>query len=166
LGVLLFHMIALSNLIHVHRSAIEQVWGEIQKWLLPIVTLFLILANSYWIALDGASATAIASALILLTGIPHGTLDVEIAAQRFRQHGVRGQVKIIFAYISCAAMMTLLWAVLPSLALILFLGLSIIHFGADWRTDGDEFFALTVGWTLISLPALSIPRLSRQSLRR
>jgi beta-carotene 15,15'-dioxygenase len=35
--------------------------------------------------------------------------------------------------------------------------MSIVHFGADWRTEGDGFFALTIGWALIAMPALSHP---------
>jgi beta-carotene 15,15'-dioxygenase len=129
----------------------------LRLWLLPLATLILVLTDNYWVAVDGVLATAIAAALILFAGIPHGTLDVEIAALRFDRQDFRGKSKIIIAYIICAALMALLWYVLPALALILFLILSIIHFGADWHRDDDRFFSVMVGWALIAMPALSHP---------
>ncbi len=131
--------------------------ARIRGLLMPLGTAGLILADIYWGGLDGPTATAIASALILLCGIPHGTLDVEIAAIRFGRHGWGGKLKITAAYAGCAAAMAALWAILPSLALVVFLVFSIIHFGADWRTGVDPFFAIMVGWALIALPALAHP---------
>ena len=131
--------------------------GQLRRWFMPLGTTGLILINTYSGGLDGPTATAIASALILLCGVPHGTLDVEIAASRFRRHGVVGKSQITAAYVVCAAAMASLWAILPSAALVVFLVLSIIHFGADWRTGVDPFFAMMVGWALIALPALAHP---------
>jgi beta-carotene 15,15'-dioxygenase len=135
----------------------EAAFSDIQKWVLPLATVALILANQYFLPIDGWLATAIAASLIVVTGIPHGTLDVEIAASRFGRQKAGDKIKIIGGYIACAAVMATLWAVFPPLSLILFLILSIVHFGADWRTEGDGFYALTVGWALIAMPALSHP---------
>jgi beta-carotene 15,15'-dioxygenase len=130
---------------------------SVRRWFIPASVLVLGVANHFWVAIDGLVATAITAAIILLVGIPHGTLDVEIAALRFGRQDVGGKLKIIVAYLACAAAMALLWAILPSLALIVFLALSIVHFGADWREDGDGFFAMMVGWALIAAPALFHP---------
>ncbi len=124
---------------------------------MPLGTAGLILIDSSSGGLDGPTATAIAAALILLCGVPHGTLDVEIAAIRFGRQGLGGKLKITATYAGCAAAMAALWALLPSAALVVFLVLSIIHFGADWRTGVDPFFAMMVGWALIALPALAHP---------
>ncbi len=124
---------------------------------MPLGTAALMLAHFYLGGLNGPTATAIAAALILLCGVPHGTLDVEIAAIQFGRHGRADKLKITAAYAGCAAAMAALWAIVPSLALVIFLILSIIHFGADWRTGVDPFFAMMVGWALIALPALAHP---------
>ena len=54
--------------------------ARLRRWFMPFGTAALMLADFYWGGLNGPTATAIASALILLCGVPHGTLDVEIAA--------------------------------------------------------------------------------------
>ena len=124
---------------------------------MPLGTAAMVLADFHWGGLSGPTATAIAAALILLCGVPHGTLDVEIAAARFGRQGRGDKLKITAAYAGCAAAVAALWAILPSLALVVFLILSIIHFGADWRTGVDPFFAMMVGWALIAIPALAHP---------
>jgi beta-carotene 15,15'-dioxygenase len=138
-------------------AARQAIVSEVRKWVLPVVTFVLVLVNQYLIPFDGGVATAIAASLIVLAGIPHGTLDVEIAASRVGRQKAGDKIKIISAYIAGAAGMAVLWAVSPPVSLILFLVLSIAHFGADWRTEGDGFFALTIGWALIAMPALSHP---------
>jgi beta-carotene 15,15'-dioxygenase len=130
----------------------------IRLGLMPVVTGILILTNRYWIPLDGSIVTAIAAGLILFIGVPHGTLDIEIASARFGQQGFCRKGLMILAYIGCAAAMAILWRTAPALGLVVFLLLSIIHFGADWQSNIEPFFGMTVGWALIAIPALSHPR--------
>lgn len=147
--------IALRHGLNAQASMIAP--AQLRRWFMPFGTAALMLAHFYLGGLNGPTATAIAAALILLCGVPHGTLDVEIAAIRFGRRGRGDKLKITAAYAGCAAAMAALWAILPSLALVIFLVLSIIHFGADWRTGVDPFFAMMVGWALIALPALAHP---------
>lgn len=149
------HASALRQGLNAQASMAAPAW--LRRWFMPLGTAALVLADFYGGGLSGPTATAIAAALILLCGLPHGTLDVEIAATRFGRHGRGGKLKITAAYAGCAAAMAALWTIVPSLALVVFLILSIIHFGADWRTGGDSFFAMMVGWALIALPALAHP---------
>jgi beta-carotene 15,15'-dioxygenase len=125
--------------------------------ILPAITFALILVDRYVAGMEKATATAIASLLILLIGIPHGTLDVEIALERFKRHGLSARLGAISVYILAALAMWAVWSVMPSLALISFLILSIVHFAFDWDGNGERFFATTVGWALISVPALAHP---------
>jgi Brp/Blh family beta-carotene 15,15'-monooxygenase len=99
----------------------------------------------------------LAAVAIVLAGVPHGTLDVEIAAAHFGQKGFAGKAKIIGGYLACAGAMVLLWLQLPELALISFLIISIVHFSRDWRGGVDPFLAMMVGWALVALPALASP---------
>ena len=124
---------------------------------LPVATLLLILADRFLGVMDSAAANMMAAVAIVLAGIPHGTLDVEIAAAHFGQKGITGKIRIIGGYLFCAAFMVLLWILLPELALISFLIISIVHFSRDWRDGVDPFLAMMVGWALVALPALASP---------
>lgn len=124
---------------------------------LPVATLLLIIIDRLWGGMNSAHVNMLAAVAIVLAGIPHGTLDVEIAAAHFGQKGITGKIRIIGGYLFCAAFMVLLWILLPELALISFLIISIVHFSRDWRDGVDPFLAMMVGWALVALPALASP---------
>lgn len=130
----------------------------LRLWVLPFFVAALIAVNLCYAGLDTLLATMIASVAIVVAGIPHGTLDIEIAAARFGNSGTPHKLIILAAYISCALMMIILWRQIPELALCAFLIISIIHFSADWRGGVEPFLAMMVGWALIALPALSHPQ--------
>lgn len=129
----------------------------LRLWALPAATLLLIAADRLLGGMDSVEANMLAAIAIVLAGIPHGTLDVEIAAAHFGQSGLAGKTKIIGGYLGCAAAMVFLWLLLPELALISFLIISIVHFSRDWRGGVDPFLAMMVGWALVALPALASP---------
>ncbi|MFN3450835.1 MAG: Brp/Blh family beta-carotene 15,15'-dioxygenase [Sphingorhabdus sp.] len=129
----------------------------LRLWALPAATLLLIIVDRLLGGMDSVAVNMVAAVAIVLAGIPHGTLDVEIAAAHFGQKGAAGKSKIIASYLACAAFMILLWLQLPELALISFLLISIVHFSRDWRSGVDPFLAMMVGWALVALPALASP---------
>lgn len=129
-----------------------------RAWAMPLLTAFLIGADRLYGGFEGPTVTALASAVIFLAGLPHGALDVEIAATRFARQDVKARVIITAIYVTVAALMWGFWAAQPAIALSLFLILSIVHFGADWNSDADPFFSGMVGWALVGLPALSHPK--------
>jgi Brp/Blh family beta-carotene 15,15'-monooxygenase len=124
---------------------------------LPLATLLLVIIDRFWGGMNSAHVNMLAAVAIVLAGIPHGTLDVEIAAAHFGQKGITGKIRIIGGYLLCAAFMVFLWILLPELALISFLIISIVHFSRDWRGGVDPFLAMMVGWALVALPALASP---------
>lgn len=124
---------------------------------LPVATLLLVLMDRFWGGMNSTHVNMLAAVAIVLAGIPHGTLDVEIAAAHFGQKGITGKIRIIGGYLFCAAFMVFLWILLPELALISFLIISIVHFSRDWRGGVDPFLAMMVGWALVALPALASP---------
>lgn len=129
----------------------------LRLWALPVVTLLLAVADRLWGASIGAAANLLAAIAIVLAGVPHGTLDVEIAAAHFGRRDVGGKAFIFAIYAGCAAAMVLLWLLLPELALVSFLVISIVHFSHDWRGGVEPFLAMMVGWALVALPALASP---------
>lgn len=124
---------------------------------LPLATLLLVIIDRFWGGMNSAHVNILAAVAIVIAGIPHGTLDVEIAAAHFGQKGITGKIRIIGGYLLCAAAMVFLWILLPELALISFLIISIVHFSRDWRGGVDPFLAMMVGWALVALPALASP---------
>ncbi len=134
----------------------DQLWPQ-TGLVLAAVTGLAILAMVLGFRLGSTGATTIAAIAIVLFGLPHGTLDVEIAATHFGQLGLASKLKIIAAYVSCAGAMVLVWTMAPAFALATFLLVSIIHFSRDWRDGVDPFFAVMVAWAIIALPALSHP---------
>jgi len=124
---------------------------------LPAATLLLVIIDRFWGGMNSTHANMLAAVAIVLAGIPHGTLDVEIAAAHFGQKGIAGKAMIIASYLGCAAAMVLLWVLIPELALVSFLIISIVHFSRDWRGGVDPFLAMMVGWALVALPALASP---------
>ena len=129
----------------------------LRLWALPFLVTLLIVLNVSGASLDTVQMTMIASVAIVLAGIPHGTLDIEIASVRFGRSDAIGKLLILAAYICCALLMVVLWRQVPELALTAFLVISILHFSADWRGGVEPFLAVMVGWALIALPALSHP---------
>jgi beta-carotene 15,15'-dioxygenase len=139
------------------RSIDATVPPKLRLWALPILTVSLIFLH-FFVGLGTSHITMIAATAIVLAGIPHGTLDVEIAANRFGLSGLSEKLAIIVAYAGCALAMIFLWQNAPELALTGFLIISIIHFSADWRGGAEPFLAMMVGWALIALPSLSHPQ--------
>ncbi|WP_395635504.1 Brp/Blh family beta-carotene 15,15'-dioxygenase [Sphingorhabdus sp.] len=145
------------NIISYPHSAGATFSKMLRLFALPAATLLLIAVDRLLGGMDSVEANMLAALAIVLAGIPHGTLDVEIAAAHFGQNGLAGRAKIIGGYVGCAAAMVVLWLQLPELALISFLLISIVHFSRDWRGGVDPFLAMMVGWALVALPALASP---------
>ena len=131
---------------------------SLRLFALIAAVLLMITADRLWSGMNGAEANMLAAIAIVLAGIPHGTLDVEIAATHFGRSDIAGKAMIFGGYLGCAAFMVLLWVQLPALALIAFLVISIVHFSHDWRGGVEPFLAMMVGWALVALPALASPQ--------
>ena len=130
----------------------------LRLWILPFLAGGLILADALFTGMNSVQVTMFAALFIVVVGVPHGTLDIEIASARFGKSSASGKIAILAGYLTCAAGMVLCWMVAPAIALTLFLIISIIHFGLDWRGGADPFLAMMVGWALIAMPALSHPQ--------
>jgi Brp/Blh family beta-carotene 15,15'-monooxygenase len=143
---------------HISKSIGAAIPPWLRLWALPVLTAILILADLLWVGMDSMPMTVIAAIAIVLAGIPHGTLDVEIAAAHFGRNNFAEKARITIGYIACVLAMILLWALVPEVALIAFLVISIVHFSRDWRGGVEPFLALMVAWALVALPALSRPQ--------
>lgn len=125
--------------------------------LLPAVTLALVFVSLEFGPFTSTAFTALCALAIAVFGIPHGTLDVEIAALRFGLAGRLNRLKIIAGYGAITALTAGLWLLAPEFALCLFLFVSILHFSRDWHSAADPFLSLMVAWALVATPALTRP---------
>ena len=109
---------------------------------------------------SGISGTATAywfAAAIILTGIPHGALDIDILSRKLGRADWVIKTKLTSLYLFGVGAMAALWFAAPSLALTIFLVTSIIHFGMDWQHLREPFLGFMTGWAIIALPAISHP---------
>jgi len=111
---------------------------------LGVMALFVLLAAPVSGRWSGAEL-ALAGAVVVLLGLPHGALDALIA---LRVRGGRGRSSILAAYLGLAGLTVLFWSLWPVAALLVFLLLSLIHFGrgdVPHARRGDALIELEVG---------------------
>ena len=95
------------------------------------------------------------AAIVLLLGVPHGALDIEIVcARRNVSHRV-GIAKLLTAYVGLTAAVTTAWLIAPAATLFIFLVVSSYHFGGDWHHD--TLARLCTGCAVLSAPAVFHP---------
>ncbi len=98
----------------------------------------------------------LASCFISLVGLPHGALDPVIAHRCGLIHDLRSSARFFAGYIILVALVVLFWLKLPSASLLLFLLISCIHFGRDWKQK-VSFGGFAYGAFVLGLPAWTAP---------
>ncbi len=114
-------------------------------------TVALLVAAAAGLPLSGPTALVAACAAILVFGLPHGALDIEL----IRLHGTRdhGVAAILAVYLGIAAVMTIAWLIAPVAALSGFIVIAVIHFAEDWEAVASRFLATGMAVALIAAPA-------------
>ena len=102
-------------------------------------------------ALDTPTIAMVTCAAILLFGLPHGTFDLALIRQA---HADRRMFAVVALYLGCAATMYVVWRAAPAWALVVFFGLSIVHFAEDWADQLPSFFAHGTSTALLTAPVL------------
>ena len=92
------------------------------------------LASSAFIALGPQSLIALTA--VVLIGLPHGAFDGAVALALGYGKSVKSMLGFILGYIAIAASVVLFWMMFAELALILFLTISVLHFGIGDRQSG------------------------------
>ncbi len=114
------------------------------------------MAAAVGVQLDSPTATYALAGLILLGGLPHGAFDIALATRAWRL-GHRATAAIVGAYLGVGAAMALAWFATPSLALVLFLGFSALHFGEDWTMLEAGLLRAMAGLSVIASAAIGQP---------
>ncbi|QYE33529.1 Brp/Blh family beta-carotene 15,15'-dioxygenase (plasmid) [Polymorphobacter sp. PAMC 29334] len=115
-------------------------------------TVALLVAAVTGVPLSGSTALVAACAAILVFGLPHGALDIELIHRRGRtSHGL---ASILSVYLGIAAITTAAWLVEPVAALAGFIVIAVIHFAEDWEATDSRFLATGLAVALIAAPAM------------
>lgn len=121
---------------------------------LAFAVVLLSFADAAGASLNSGVATASACLVLLLTGLPHGALDIEIL-KRGRGDGARSTGTLLAAYLGLAGAMLLVWLAAPVLALLAFLLTAVVHFAEDWDEADEPFLARGTAAALLCAPALT-----------
>jgi len=105
------------------------------------------------VPLAGATATSAACLALLVFGLPHGTLDLELIKARGRGPWT-GLAALLIVYLGCAAAMLALWLVAPVIALGAFILIATVHFSEDWDGTGSRFLELGLALAVLAAPTL------------
>jgi Brp/Blh family beta-carotene 15,15'-monooxygenase len=92
--------------------------------------------------------------LIVILGVPHGSLDILFARQTYQLVHITKWLKFLLLYSACSLLIIALWMLAPSLFFIIFLILSAIHFSDDINLPGNQLLKLSYGFGIISLPGV------------
>lgn len=121
---------------------------------LAAVVAALAAAAAFGAPLGAGPATAAACVLLLLAGLPHGALDIELL-KRGRRDGAERVALLFFGYLLLAGATLLLWRAAPVAALLAFLAVAVLHFGEDWAELNYPPLARGAAAGLLCAPALA-----------
>lgn len=103
--------------------------------------------------LSGELATTLACLSLLVFGLPHGTLDLEIIRDRLSGPWT-GLVILVGIYLALAGLTYGLWRVQPVLALAAFIAIAVAHFAEDWDGAGSALLQGGMALALLAAPTL------------
>lgn len=92
------------------------------------------LVSSAFIALSPQSLIALTA--VVMIGLPHGAFDGAVALALGYGKSVKSMLSFILGYISIAVLVVVFWIVFADIALILFLTISVLHFGIGDSQSG------------------------------
>ena len=113
----------------------------------------LLLALGSGVPLAGGLVTTLACLALLVFGLPHGTLDLELIRARLAGPWT-GMVVLVLIYLGLAAAMYLVWRIAPVMALVAFLAIAVVHFSEDWDGAGPGLLRASPALALLAAPAL------------
>jgi Brp/Blh family beta-carotene 15,15'-monooxygenase len=90
--------------------------------------------------------------VIALFGLPHGALDPWIAECTGLQKTPQHRFFFNAGYLALAALVILCWWQFPTLSLVVFLSISVLHFSADWAPSLSAPIRLIAGALLMLMP--------------
>jgi len=105
------------------------------------------------VPLSGSLATSVGCLMLLVFGLPHGTLDLHRIRDQ-AQGPVTGLIGLLAVYLGLAVAMFAVWRFAPVLALVIFIGVAVVHFSEDWTGTGSSLLEKGLALGLLAAPAL------------
>jgi Brp/Blh family beta-carotene 15,15'-monooxygenase len=91
---------------------------------------------------------------VITVGMSHGSLDWLLARQwGLRSNGL-ASCYFLLGYVTIVLVSLGLWWLVPSVALGVFLLMSMIHFGQDWQAEMTYLPRFVIGVATVSVPAI------------
>lgn len=118
------------------------------------LALALVIASLAGARLDLPGELVAAGVLLLLLGMPHGSLDVVVARELIGVGSFKKWALFSLIYLGLAAAVVCFWALAPTLFLCVFLVSSALHFGGDLAAGAPSLLRVLYGGAVIVLPGL------------
>ena len=93
--------------------------------------------------IDIGAGNLVGLAGIVLIGLPHGAFDGAVAMHLGLVNRFSSLARFVIIYVALAALVVVTWMVAPSISLILFLTISMLHFGAGDARNGQGALAFS-----------------------
>ena len=101
---------------------------------------------------------------IVLIGLPHGAFDGAVAMHLGLVNRFSSLARFVIIYVALAALVVLTWMVAPSISLILFLTISMLHFGAGDARNGQGALAFSEALAHGGLAIIGISQFHRSEV--
>ena len=121
-------------------------------WIMIMALALALLAGLAGLPLASPGATAVACVALLIFGLPHGTLDLELIRARLSGPWT-SMAALVALYLGFAAGMYAVWLVQPVLALAAFIAIAVAHFAEDWGA-GPSLLRAAPALALLAAPTL------------
>ena len=117
-----------------------------------------LLCAAPWLWAAPAPAVGIAATAAVIAGVPHGAVDHRVARPLLRPRlGRAWFAAFTVLYLGAAGAVLAGWAVAPAASLLVFLTLSVIHFGAEDANGRGRLAIVVRGGAPVALPILWHP---------
>lgn len=122
------------------------------RWVLALGGLLLAL-DALGVPVGGPTASFLLCVVLLIVGLPHGALDLEVLRSAARSR-TRSLAAVTLLYLGLAAAAFAVWQWSPAVAMSLFLLIAAAHFSEDWRAFGEPMLGAAMAVAMLSAPAL------------
>ncbi len=123
-------------------------------WWFPTVTLLLVVATRAGASMNEPFILTVLVAGVIFFGLPHGSLDPQVARKVFGTDRRFTMVRFLATYAIVAVLCAAGWLAAPSVGLCIFLLISAFHFGSDWQERGSLWGRVAYGACVVTVPTL------------
>ena len=127
---------------------------RLQGLIFSMLALVIAAFSVFLAPMDARQGLWLAAVLIVLLGIPHGALDPIFAKDLPQIKSLGSWAAFVACYLVLAALVVCLWWILPTVFLIGFLAVSVLHFSGDLAPGATFWARLLYGGAVIALPTL------------